>query len=400
MRARVPAPTRVNGDSAVRSFPEFCSASCFRGLDGLRAIAIALVLLHHCPRFESPLLQTLQENGRHGVSLFFVISGFLICTLLLREQEQTGTIALGRFYIRRAARLLPLYYAVLSVYVAAVFAFDVFSAHGEQLFRDKLPGYLFYYSNWLPTATQGPFFFAWSLAVEEQFYLGFGLLLFLVPRLFVIGAGAAALLLKFAVYQAYGAVDAQSAWCRVFFSYQEPIILGVLLGFALHHRPFYEGLARVLRPRLAGAGIGILLAGGLLFRPFATQSTWDAQVLYVLMAIAIAGCALRPAQGWLDQRLIAHVGKVSYGIYLLHWLVLVAVARALPPSPWFPCFCLAGTLVIVVTIASAVHRSFEAPIIAFFKRRYSRHTRIAAAPAVAAVPRVTPGVAIRPLPPG
>lgn len=400
MRARVPAPTRVNGEPVVRSFPEFCSTSYFRGLDGLRAISIALVLLHHCPRFESPLLQTLQENGRHGVSLFFVISGFLICTLLVREQDRNGTIALGRFYARRAARLLPLYYAVLAVYVIAVFAFDVFSARGEQLFREKLPGYLFYYSNWLPTATQGPFFFAWSLAVEEQFYLGFGLLLFLIPRSLVIGAAAAALLLKFGVYQAYGAVDAHSALWRVVFSYQEPILLGVLLGFVLHHRPFYERLARVLCPRPVVAGIGLLLGGSLLLRPFATQSTWDAQSLFLLMALAIAGCAIRPAAGWLDQRLIAHVGKVSYGIYLLHWLVLVAVARALPASPWFPLFCLTGTLVVVVTIASAVHRYFEVPLMAFFKQPSSRRTRIAAETPVAAVPRVTPRVAIRLLPRG
>src|SRR5581483_7282933 len=121
--------------------------------------------------------------------------------LFLREEASTGRIDLWKFYGRRALRLLPLYYAVLLLQMVLVFVAHQYSPENQQLFREKLPSYLFYYSNWLPTATQGPFFCAWSLAVEEQFYLGFGLLLFLAPRRFAIGAIAAALLVKIVVYQ-------------------------------------------------------------------------------------------------------------------------------------------------------------------------------------------------------
>jgi hypothetical protein len=78
-------------------FGEYQSVGYFSGLDGLRGLAILLVILYHAPRFEPLLLRTLQENGRYGVSLFFVISGFLICTLLLREARETGRISLQKF---------------------------------------------------------------------------------------------------------------------------------------------------------------------------------------------------------------------------------------------------------------------------------------------------------------
>src|SRR6185436_18510845 len=96
----------------VQSFSAFRDKPYFESLDGLRALAILLVLLHHTPRLApaGPIV-TLQENGRYGVGFFFVISGFLICMLLLREENQTGKIHLGKFYARRALRLLPLYYA-------------------------------------------------------------------------------------------------------------------------------------------------------------------------------------------------------------------------------------------------------------------------------------------------
>jgi hypothetical protein len=173
---------------------------------------------------------TLQENGRYGVGFFFVISGFLICTLFLREEAANGRIQLWKFYGRRALRLLPLYYAALLAQIILVFFLHQYSPENQQLFRDKLPSYLFYYSNWLSTSTAGPFFCAWSLAVEEQFYIVFGLLLSLANRRIAITAVALAFLVKLVVYQWFGPVDATSALCRVLVSYREPILLGVAGG--------------------------------------------------------------------------------------------------------------------------------------------------------------------------
>src|SRR5258708_31606193 len=96
---------------APQTFDTFKSNSYFNALDGLRAISILMVLLHHVPRFSSPhFLNTLQENGRYGVAFFFLISGFLIATLLLREGRNPGPHDRREFYVAPAPPLFPLHY--------------------------------------------------------------------------------------------------------------------------------------------------------------------------------------------------------------------------------------------------------------------------------------------------
>lgn len=370
------APTSSAGTTSrptggVQSFAAFQGASYFSALDGLRALAILLVLGHHTNRAEGSLLEVLQENGRYGVSFFFVISGFLICTLLLREERRTGQIALGKFYSRRALRLLPLYYAVLALQAVLVFGLHQYAPENEVLFREKLPAYLFYYSNWLATATQGPFFCAWSLAVEEQFYLGFGLLLCIGPlrRSWLIGGLVAALALKFAVFELLGAVDARSTAWRIAFSYQEAIIWGVLLAFALEERRFYDAAARVFRSGWTVLAIGGAATAWLLLHPMEAQSTWDAELLYLAMTAILAGVLVRPRVPLLSGRLLSHLGRVSYGIYLLHMFVISAVRKL--PGGQDPLVCFVLTTIITLALASVVYRCFEEPIIRFYKRRFS-----------------------------
>src|SRR5690348_18282128 len=122
--------------SGRQSFEAFKTSSYFTALDGLRALSILMVLFHHVTKYPAgDFLHTLQENGRYGVAFFFVISGFLICTLLLREEEKTGRIDLWNFYGRRALRLLPLYYAALLVQAILVFALHQYTPENQQLVR-------------------------------------------------------------------------------------------------------------------------------------------------------------------------------------------------------------------------------------------------------------------------
>src|SRR5438477_150946 len=115
-------------------FQEFKARSYFDSLDGLRAISILMVLFHHVPRVaEWNWFYTLQENGRYGVSFFFVISGFLICTLFLREEEKTGRIDLPKFHARRALRLLPVYYVALFVQALLIFGLHQHTAEHQAL---------------------------------------------------------------------------------------------------------------------------------------------------------------------------------------------------------------------------------------------------------------------------
>lgn len=359
-----------NAPSRTLSFDAFKGNSYFNALDGLRAISILMVLFLHVPKYPvGAFLRTLQQNGRYGVSFFFVISGFLICTLLLREEERTGRIDLWKFYGRRALRLLPLYYAALLAQTLLIFVFHQYSPADQVLFREKLPSYLFYYSNWLATATQGPFFQAWSLAVEEQFYLVFGLLLLFAGRRWVIGLALAAWLAKFFVYQTLGNVDVGSTLWRVVFSYQEPILLGVLTAFALNLRRHYEKAARWLGRAWVPVVVGAATAAWVIFHPMETESTWDAQLLYLLMTLVLICLVVRPATPMLGGRFMAHVGKVSYGIYLLHMFFVSAVKKV--PGGRSPLLCFLASSIAVIAAASLVYKFFEHPIIAFYKRKLS-----------------------------
>ena len=353
----------------IQSFDAFKGRPYFDALDGLRGISILLVLLHHTQRFQPGFIRTLQENGRYGVALFFVISGFLICTLLLREEEVTGKIDLWKFYGRRALRLLPLYYAVLLLQAVMVFCLKQYTPENQALFIDKLPAYLLYYSNWLATASEGPFFQAWSLAVEEQFYIAFGLLLFFAHRRLVLAALFAALAVKITVYQLFGALDAGSAVWRVIFSYREPILYGVLAAFALNQRTCYEAFQRRLNSKWTVAILGVAITAWLCRHPMQHESFLDAQLLYLLMTLLVVGLVVQPAIPLLGGRFLTHVGKISYGIYLMHMFVISAV-RKLPggTSPFF-CFVLSSAAAIFV--ASLVYQFFERPIIAFYKKRFS-----------------------------
>jgi peptidoglycan/LPS O-acetylase OafA/YrhL len=357
------APTQT------RSFGEFQNSHYFTALDGLRAISILLVMLHHVTRLTFGSFDTLQENGRYGVSFFFVISGFLICTLFLREKRKTGGIALGKFYGRRTLRLLPLYYSTLALTAVLVFGLHQYSPENQGLFREKLPSYFFYYSNWLATSTQGPFFCSWSLAVEEQFYLVFGLMLFFLPRRFLIGTLLACLLTKFAVCQILGNVDVHSTTLRVVFSYQEAIIWGVLLAFALDQRKIYELLENFFRSIWAIVIPFIAVGWWLGTHRMQSQCTWDAEILYILMTLIVAGVAIRHKTPILGTGMMAHVGKTSYGIYLLHTFVIYAVKKM--PGGSSTLVCLIISIAVVIPLAALVYHYFEEPIIRFYKSKLS-----------------------------
>lgn len=140
------------------------------GLDGLRAIAVLAVILYH-------IAPGVFHGGFLGVDVFFVISGFLITTLVLREKRKTGGINLGQFWVRRARRLLPAFLALIIIVVplAWVVSRDLLVGIGRQVL-----GALTFSTNWLEIAHGSSYFDQttpllfknfWSLAIEEQFYV-------------------------------------------------------------------------------------------------------------------------------------------------------------------------------------------------------------------------------------
>ena len=153
--------------------------------------------------------------------------------------------------------------------------FLAYEPESERLYWQKLPSYLFYYSNWLPTATDGPFFCAWSLAVEEQFYLLFGVVLVFLPRKLLIGGLVGAVFLKWVVCETVGPKLFETPFGRIAWSYREPIFIGVLLAFALDRREIYYRVARIMRHRWVPSLLALVLTLWLFLSGTRNDSSWD-----------------------------------------------------------------------------------------------------------------------------
>ncbi len=370
----------------------------YAGLDGMRAIAVALVVIYHL--FPPALL----PGGFIGVDVFFVISGFLITTLLLREHTSTGRIRLGAFWIRRARRLLPALALVVTVCASAAWMLG-----GDVLLRmrEQVIGAFTFSYNWMSIGGDADYFgFAapelfrnfWSLAVEEQFYVVWPLVLplfLLIPRTW--GRAVAVLLLAGASAAWMASVTASGAVTRGYFgtdTHSFGILIGVALAFSL--APLLRlGTARSAPPivlaggwkvvsltresatqsrtRVVTAVVGsIALAGivGVAFVPAtATAATFPGVLLLasILSAVAIAA-AVWPGSAFgprLDRPLLRWIGDRSYGIYLWHWpilVLLVAGVQGTGPEAGFSPLLGAAALVLTILIAEISYRVLETPI--------------------------------------
>lgn len=319
------------------------AAAGYRGeIDGLRAIAITSVVAYHIGTPGIP-------GGFAGVDVFFVISGYLITSLLLKEQLERGSIDLAGFYARRARRLLPAFFVVLfaSTVAAALLLLPLQEEMGS--YTRSVRHAAIYLSNLHFAQTSGGYFDAptelmpllhtWSLAVEEQFYIGWPLLLilafFLARRRY---ANRTALIVGLLVV-----IGVASFAFNVHGAGREGRV-GQSAFYMLHSRAWELGIGAALavalpsplRPRPYWLG-DLLCAGGLLGIG-AAFLTLDGSLAYpgtaallpvVSTAAVIGGASLAPG-GFLVRvlgaRPIAAIGLLSYGWYLWHW-PLLAFAR-------------------------------------------------------------------------
>jgi peptidoglycan/LPS O-acetylase OafA/YrhL len=349
-----------------RAQAEFQARREFGSLDGLRALSIVAVIWHHA--CQPPFGWAFLGRGAEGVSFFFVISGFLITSLLLRERDRFGSVSLTKFYARRTLRIFPLYFAVLAAFCLLGLVRGVGSDFGTRFFP-HLPLYLTYTSNWSP-ARSAPFGYSWSLACEEQFY-------FLWPPVLVLlGMRAApwALVLLLGANRAahYGLLDSfvppTHFLTQLLRTLQPAIVLGVLLAAILHSKRGYSILAPILRGRAAclaafAVVIGMLSLG---------LDLHSSLALDVAMAIAVGACVV-PARHALTPFLtlwpVRRIGVVSYGMYMFHEPLRTVIRRFadLPPTMLFVALAL-----LTWAAAELSYRTFEKPF-RRLKARFERH---------------------------
>jgi peptidoglycan/LPS O-acetylase OafA/YrhL len=343
-------------------------------LDGLRGVAVAGVVAFHAGA-------SWAVGGYLGVSLFFTLSGFLITSLLLHEGDRTGRIDLGAFWARRARRLLPA--SLLTLFAVAAVA--SVAGTGDQLadLRGDVWSALLYVANWrfiLGGQSYGDLFAApspllhfWSLAIEEQLYVVFPLLVFvvgpvrrrLVPVL--LGLVALSLALAWTLYEPGGSTSA--AYYGTFVRGGELFVGSLLAVLVTSGR-------QIWRPQVTRA-MGVVAAA--LVALWWTSVRQDDLVLYrggLLVHAALCAVVILaaieddgPVRRVLSWSPLQALGRISYGVYLFHWPILV----------WWDA-PLVAQLGVTIALASLSYALFEQPI-----RRREWTVPLVAVPSAAAL---------------
>jgi len=359
------APAPAGETAAVEAFR---ARGYFENLDGLRGLSILLVLVHHAPDFASPLWRAVRGNAALGVPVFFAISGFLITALLLREERARGAIALGKFYGRRAVRLLPVYYAVLLVYAWLVWGSGLVHGEARALFDERWWSYVFYYSNFV-LPIEGPYSHAWSLAVEEQFYLVFGCAMVFLPRKLLVALTALLAVLTTLPLGQY--VGAGQPYVRAFAHLPPSLVHGVAIAFALDTWRGFAAAQQLARPAVVWSALA--LGSGLLAIPDVRSRPWILALFLLAVVVLITSAVLQERLTLLGGQALSYIGKISYGIYLQHALCRHAFEKVTGiEEPWI---VLLGMTALTLPLAHLSYRYFEQPLI----RRF--------APRLAALPR-------------
>jgi len=302
----------------------------------LRFFAFLMVFLHHAfphdpefwtklgvPMFLARIVGGIGATGAFGVSLFFVLSSYLITELLLREKDLTGDLDVKSFYIRRILRIWPLYFAFLALAIGLQWIFP-----GQQvtlragLWFSLLAGNWFIVFHGFPSSVIFPL---WSVSIEEQFYITWPAvvrrvsetgMLICVAILLTVATGAR-------IYLGMTHAWENQVWCNTF-AQLDPIAIGILLAVLL--RGEVPRLSRLARVALLAAGITGLALGALYFG-IKNDPLTTARILFGYPSVAIGGAlvllaVLRNANKK-NNPVLVYLGRISYGLYVFHVLGLM-----------------------------------------------------------------------------
>jgi peptidoglycan/LPS O-acetylase OafA/YrhL len=356
--------------------PDDSLASKLRGshiptLDGLRGCSAWLVVLAHLGLLPGAF-------GHLGVSIFFVLSGFLITSLLAGEAEKRGSVSLSQFYMRRTLRIFPAFYAF---WICCILAFWL--SHQPLNWPEATASFFYFgdYYNALRslhpvTAVLPMMVLTWSLGVEEKFYL-------LWPFLFRRFRERMGVLIKIAfggivcalVYRVSVVVLAASPGDYLYYAFDariDNLLFGCLLALVAR-RETSARWQRVLAPHPASALLTLSLVAGVTFaygyvdgRYYMSAGLTLDAILITILFVQLISWSSHWMWSWLDSRPLRFFGGISYSLYLYHWVVLVLVQYFMHSYRWR--FQAAVTALASVAVATLSARFIEEPFLRLKKR--------------------------------
>lgn len=340
--------------------------SYIAGIDGLRATAVLMVFAYH-------LGLPFAKGGLLGVTVFFVISGFLITRILLAEIENTHTVTLKKFWLRRMKRLFPAVFAMITVliFVSAVFNRVLFTKACL-----ALPSAIFGYNNWWQifhhmsyfenVGVPSPLTHFWSLAIETQFYLLYPLMLFLFAKLKnwkKISAWTTILTAMISIAVMWILFDLSgNDPGRVYYG-TDTRAFSLLFGAFL---AFIEKRGRTIKNHIWGDAIGTAAFTGLFYMMSAIDG--NSSFWYKGGHVIVSICTVLVIFSFFDTEsilsrklsapLLKWIGERSYGIYLWHYPVLLLLSKG-RKSPWWVYI----TVILLTGLLSALsYRFIETPV--------------------------------------
>lgn len=345
------------------------------GLDGIRAIAVIMVLAYH-------LKLALFKSGFLGVTVFFVLSGYLITGILISEVEEKGTIDLKNFWLRRIRRLVPavMSMAVVIIFVSAVVNRVIFTKGCKDFVASVLG-----FNNWWQifnkvsyfeaAGAPSPFTHCWSLAIETQFYLIYPLILLAVYKLAkgrgngrakrgLLIAGVTLLLALISVILMAALFNPQQDASRVYYGTDTrafSLLFGALLAILWEYR---------MVPRKLSAGINMVLGTVSLVVLIVMTMTISGSsnfwyrggqfvgtILTVLVVYAVSGRKTLLSR-FLSNPVLKWIGDRSYSIYLWHYPIILLISKGIKASWWITLI----EIVLSVVLAELSYRFIETPI--------------------------------------
>ncbi|MFQ3726562.1 acyltransferase family protein [Staphylococcus equorum] len=341
------------------------------GLDGLRAISVIGIIIYH-------LNKQWLSGGFIGVDTFFVISGYLITSLLLKEYEETGIINLKQFWLRRVKRLIPAVFVLVLVVTLATLIFK--PEHIVSIKHDAFAAFL-YVSNWWYIATDVNYFeqFAfmplkhlWSLAIEEQFYIFFPVILIMLLLTMKKRRNVILIFLATSIISLLTMViisGPHSSHSRVYFGTDtrlQTMLLGVILAFIWPPFKLKKDPNIILRNIIDSIGMFALLGLLLVFFKVSDDSSWiynggfyliSTLTLFVIISVVHPSGYFAKIIG---NRLFVYIGKRSYSLYLWHFPI-ISFLHAYYVDGQIPVYVYIIDLTFTAIFAELSYRYIETP---------------------------------------